>query len=73
MTNKENKILIGDITNIDQLKTMIKSARFNADNLERMIKEKQYKQAEILSEELSLQLHELDIFKIEVQFKNVTE
>lgn len=67
MNSKE--FLVGKIVNKKQLETMIKTARFNADNLEKAIKDNDIKRAEVLAEELSLQLHELDIFRFEVEFQ----
>lgn len=65
----KKEILVGKIVNKNQLEIMIKTARFNADNLEKAIKDNDIKRAEVLSEELSLQLHELDIFKFKVEFQ----
>ena len=59
------------ITNISELENKISSARCNADNIQKFIKEKNYKRAEELIKILSLQMHELDCFELCIEHRKI--
>lgn len=61
------------IINIYKLENKIKSARCNADNIERFIKEKNYNRAEEFSKILSLQMHELDCFEFQIEHRKINK
>lgn len=59
------------ITNISELENKISSARCNTNNIEKSIKEKNYKRAEELIKILSLQMHKLDCFELCIEHRKI--
>ncbi|KIN80951.1 hypothetical protein [Clostridium botulinum] len=61
------------ILNIGVLENKIKSARCNADNIEKFIKEKDYSRAKELAKILSFQMHELDCFEFQIEHRKINK
>ena len=61
------------IVNIGVLESKIKSARCNAENVEKFIQQKDYSRAEEIAKTLSLQMHELDCFEFCIEQRRIKQ
>ena len=61
------------IVNIGVLESKIKSARCNAENIEKLIQQKDYSRAEEIAKTLSLQMHDLDCFEFCIEQRKIKQ
>lgn len=61
------------IVNIGVLENKIKSARCNAENIEKLIQQKDYSRAEEIAKTLSLQMHEIDCFEFCIEQRKIKQ